>query len=168
MKINTCDQNRTIITKRKILHISFLATLVLFSTACSSTPNHELQNFDYTEAIRTFKAKQHNTPGVWTCSYSEINNTKAIENATSLMVEVDEKYIYIKKNNRLIELFLEARKKEIATYKNNQENLYLRTKIIKRSNYSEYQESHDRIVEAEVESSGHSYRLQLLGEACGI
>ena len=168
MKIYACPQSNTAISTKKIAHALFLAALVLFSTACSSRPKHELQSFDYKEAIRTFQEQQHNTPGVWTCSYSENSSTKAAKDTKSLMVEVDEKYIYIKKNNRLIELSLTTRKDAIATYKNNQENLYLQTKIIKRSNYSEYQDSHDRVVEAELESSGQHYRLQLLGEACGI
>lgn len=168
MKIDFCSFSRTTITTKAILHACFLVSLVLFSTACSSKQNHELQKFHYKEAIRIFKDQQHNTPGVWTCSYSESSSIKTIEDTTSLMVEIDEKYIYIKRDNRLIELFLTTRNNETAAYNNNSENLYLRIKIIKRSNYSEYQESHDRIVEAELESSGRSYSFLLLGEACGI
>lgn len=167
MKTNHQKYRKNNSTK-KITDVFFLIILFLSSTACSSKPQNELQIFNYKDAIRVFQEQQHDTPGVWTCSYAEKNNTKTNTDAESLMVEIDEQYIYIKHNNQFIELSLMTRDKEKSIYKDKQKNLSLQVDIINKSNYSEYQESHDRIIEIELKISGENYKQQLLGEACGI
>jgi len=167
MKINHQTNRKSNLIK-KTPQLIILISILLSSTACSSKSLHELQSFEYKEAIRAFQEQQHDTPGVWTCSYTEKSNTGSITNAESLMVEIDEKYIYVKHNNQLTELSLTTRHKENSTYKDKKENLSLQINVINKSNYSEYRESHDRIAEAELDVSGEKYKLQLLGEACGI
>lgn len=167
MNINHQTHRKSSLIKKTPQFI-LLISILLSSTACSSKSLNELQIFEYKEAIRAFQEKQHDTPGVWTCSYIEKSNTESITDAESLMVEIDEKYIYVKHNNQLTELSLTTRHKENSIYKDKKENLSLQINVIKKSNYSEYRESHDRIAEAELNVSGEKYKLQLLGEACGI
>ncbi|VXC69369.1 conserved hypothetical protein [Pseudomonas sp. 9AZ] len=167
MKTSTKIQSKNNFTE-KTTKLVFLVSILLFSTACSSKPLNEFQSFEYKEAIRAFQEQQHDTPGVWTCSYTENSKVRPSTNAESLLVEVDEKYIYVKHNNQITELSLTTRDNEKSTYKNKQEGLSLKINIINKINYSEYQESHDRTIEAELEASGKIYKLQLLGEACGI
>jgi len=167
MKSSFKIQHKNNLTK-KITKLFSLVIILLSSTACSSKPLNELQSFEYKEAIRAFQEQQHDTPGVWTCSYTEKSNTESIKDAESLIVEIDEKYIYVKHNNQLTELSLTTRHKENSIYKDKKENLSLQINVINKSNYSEYRESHDRIAEAELNVSGEKYKLQLLGEACGI
>ena len=129
MKTSTKIQSKNNFTE-KTTKLVFLVSILLFSTACSSKPLNEFQSFEYKEAIRAFQEQQHDTPGVWTCSYTENSKVRPSTNAESLLVEVDEKYIYVKHNNQITELSLTTRDNEKSTYKNKQEGLSLKINII--------------------------------------
>jgi hypothetical protein len=153
---------------RKASNLALLIIPILFSTACNSAPSNKLQTFNYKDATRFFQNQHHDSPGVWSCSYTK---NKLSENTTSpevLMQEIDEAYLYIKQNDNIVELALSSKKENFTEYKNIPNHLSARIKIIKRSNYSEYQESHDRIVEVKIKTPENNYSLHLLGEACGI
>lgn len=146
-----------------------LLASALLSTTCSSAQRHELQIFDYTEAMHAFQEQKHDTPGVWICSYIAHNrNTNTPEDTKILILEVDEKYLYIKNNNRIEELELTSRAGKKEKFTSAQTNSIIELTIVKRSNFSEYQESHDRIVNATIKGPEGNYSLQLFGEACGI
>ncbi len=157
---------RTLIRKLSILPLLIIPTL--FSTACNSAPQNKLQLFDYRDAIRFFEKQHPNDSGAWLCSYTEHKIPEGTNPPEILIQEIDAAYLYIKKNNNIIELIRSSEKENPTEYTSIQSRLDVRIKIIKESNFSEYQESHDRIVEVEINTPGEKYSLQLLGESCGI
>ncbi len=84
------------------------------------------------------------------------------------MVEIDEKYLYIKNSKNIIELTRISEDSETIDYTNKQLPINVRVKLLKISNFSEYQESHDRTVEVAVSTPTNRYSLQLLGKNYGI
>lgn len=164
----TYQKNSITILIRKLSSLSLLIMPILFSAACNSAPQSKLQLFNYKDATSIFQKQHQDSPGVWLCSYTESKLPKNTASADVLMQEIDEKYLYIKKDNNIIELTRSSEKDNPTEYKNIPNHLSARIKIIKRSNYSEYQESHDRIVEVKINTPENNYSLHLLGEACGI
>lgn len=119
--------------------------------------------------MQVFQEQKHDTPGVWICSYIiHGKNTNTSEDKKILILEVDEKYLYIKNNNSIEEFILTSRAGKNESFTSTQKNSTIELTIIKRSNFSEYQESHDRIVNATIKGPEGDYSIQLFGEACGI
>lgn len=149
--------------------LSLISLFLLFLTsACSTSQANKLEPFDFKDATRKFRDQQHDTPGVWYCSYSEHKTSENAATQEALMVEIDEKYLYIKNSKNIIELTRTQEDSETIDYSNKQLSINARIKPLKISNFSEYQESHDRTVEVEVSTPANRYSLQLFGESCGI
>lgn len=152
---------------RRPSNISALIITILFSAACNSAPQNELQPFNYKDANRLFEKQRHDG-GVWFCGYTENKRSENADPEEVLIAEIDEKYLYIKRNNNIIELIRSSETRSPNEYKDTENHLSAQIKIIKRSNYSEYQESHDREVVIEIKTPENNYSLYLLGESCGI
>jgi hypothetical protein len=163
----TRQTNNTTTLTRRLSNISALTIAILFSTACNSAPQNELQPFNYKDANRLFEKQRHDG-GVWFCGYAENKSSENTDPEEVLIAEIDEKYLYIKKSNNIIELIRDPENNDTINYSNASQHISARIKILKLSNFSEYQESHDRTVEIEISTPKNRYSLQLLGESCGI
>ncbi|WP_394235662.1 hypothetical protein [Pseudomonas anguilliseptica] len=153
--------------KKDLSLISSFFTFFLIS-ACSTSQINTLEPFYFEDATRKFIDQQHDTPGVWYCSYSEHKKSGNSATQEALMVEIDEKYLYIKNSKNIIELTRISEDSETIDYTNKQLPINVRVKLLKISNFSEYQESHDRTVEVAVSTPTNRYSLQLLGKNYGI
>lgn len=153
---------------KKKLHLTLSSITFILISACSISPANELDPFDFKDATREFRDKQHDTPGVWFCGYRERKTSENPTTPKALMVEIDEEYLYIKKGNDIIELNRTSEDSDTISYANSSQHINAHIKILERSNFSEYMESHDRTVEVEISTPKSSYSLQLFGEGCGI
>ncbi|WP_167144058.1 hypothetical protein [Pseudomonas sp. OTU750018] len=165
--INYLLNKTTIFMKKYLSLISSLFTFFLIS-ACSTSQANKLEPFDFKDATRKFRDQQHDTPGVWYCGYRKHKTSENAVTQQALMVEIDEKYLYIKNRNNIIELIRTLEDNETIYYTNTSPPINARIKLLKISNFSEHQESHDRTVEVEVSTPENKYSLQLLGKSCGI
>lgn len=159
----------------KTLFIAFGLTLTAIAPAravLAPTPiegDPLLSQVGYQEAQQRFRSQKYDSPGVWLCGYSLARQDYSVApKAPRLLVEIDEHYLYLKNAGELIELTSAEQTNNRVEYKNAAGDMRVVINILKRNNFSEYQESHDRQVEARIEMLGKVENLKLKGQSCGI
>ncbi|WP_409301331.1 hypothetical protein [Pseudomonas sp. KCJK8993] len=143
----------------------FLA-LALPSALAGSQPR--LEQVGYREALGWFHSQQYDDPGSWICGYSLAREDYSVApKAPRLLVEVAQRFLYLKTGGQLLELTGAAQSPERSEYQNLGAGIRITLDILKRNNFSEYQESHDRQVLARIEINDQVQTLTLKGQSCG-
>lgn len=131
-------------------------------------PSTVLTQVGYREALKWFNSQKYDSPGVWLCGYSLARPDYSVApKAPRLLVEIDEHFLYLKTGGQLIELTSGAQSNNRVEYQNASADMRVTLNILKRNNFSEYQESHDRQVVAHIEIAGQVETLTLKGQSCG-
>lgn len=127
-----------------------------------------LAQIGYREALNWFHSQKYDSAGVWLCGYSLAREDYSVApKAPRLLVEVDERFLYLKTGGQLVELTGAAQGPERSEYQNAGAHIRVTLNILKRNNFSEYQESHDRQVLAKIEMNDQIQTLTLKGQSCG-
>ncbi|MCO7571804.1 hypothetical protein NJH78_17625 [Pseudomonas chlororaphis] len=127
-----------------------------------------LGQIGYREALNWFHSQQYDSRGSWLCGYSLAREDYSVAaKAPRLLVEVDERYLYLKSGGQLLELTGGTQGPERSEYQNAGAHIRVTLNILKRNNFSEYQESHDRQVLARIEINDQVETLTLKGQSCG-
>jgi hypothetical protein len=122
----------------------------------------------YREALQWFHSQKYDSPGSWLCGYSLAREDYSVApKAPRLLVEVDQRFLYLKSAGQLVELTGTAQGPERSEYQNASAHIRVTLNILKRNNFSEYQESHDRQVLARIEMKDQVETLTLKGQSCG-
>lgn len=131
-------------------------------------PGSALTQVGYREALKWFNSQKYDSPGIWLCGYSLARPDYSVApKAPRLLVEIDEHFLYLKTGGQLVELTSGAQSNNRVEYQNASADMRVTLNILKRNNFSEYQESHDRQVEARIEIAGQVETLKLKGQSCG-
>ncbi|NBF00932.1 hypothetical protein GV819_01370 [Pseudomonas sp. Fl5BN2] len=142
--------------------------LALGLSSASAAGNSRLSQIGYREALSWFHSQQYGSSGAWLCGYSLAREDYSVApKAPRLMVEVDERFLYLKTGGQLVELTGVAQGPERSEYQNAGAHIRVTLNILKRNNFSEYQESHDRQVLAQIEMNDQVETLTLKGQSCG-
>lgn len=143
----------------------FLA-LGLPSALAGSQPR--LEQIGYREALSWFHSQKYDDTGSWICGYSLAREDYSVTpKAPRLLVEVAQRFLYLKIGGQLLELTGEVQSPERSEYQNLGAGIRITLDILKRNNFSEYQESHDRQVLARIEINDQVQTLTLKGQSCG-
>jgi hypothetical protein len=121
------------------------------------------QGITYSEARAELAMLQPDAVGVWTCGYKTSPTSQEV-----VMFEIDEQFLYLKQRNHIWQLTQKSAGENSMVYTLPDGSLVVRMEILQRTNFSEYQESHDRQVTVEIENQGRSEKRDLYGEDCGI
>lgn len=142
--------------------------LALNLPAAVAASELRLGQIGYREALGWFHSQQYDSRGSWLCGYSLAREDYSVAaKAPRLLVEVDERYLYLKSGGQLLELTGGAQGPERSEYQNAGAHIRVTLNILKRNNFSEYQESHDRQVLAKIEMNDQVETLTLKGQSCG-
>lgn len=142
--------------------------LALNLPAAWAAGDSRLGQIGYREALSWFHSQQYDSRGSWLCGYSLAREDYSVPaKAPRLLVEVDERYLYLKSGGQLLELTGGAQGPERSEYQNAGAHIRVTLNILKRNNFSEYQESHDRQVLAKIEMNDQVETLTLKGQSCG-
>ncbi|WP_025130778.1 hypothetical protein [Pseudomonas sp. PH1b] len=143
----------------------------LFSLGLSSAAagnDSRLEQIGYREALAWFHSQKYESSGAWLCGYSLAHEDYSVApKAPRLLVEVDERYLYLKTGGKLVELTGAAQSPQRSEYQSAGAAIRVTLDILKRNNFSEYQESHDRQVLAKIEMNDQVETLTLKGQSCG-
>lgn len=143
----------------------------LFSLGLSSAAagnDSRLEQIGYREALSWFHSQKYDSSGAWLCGYSLAREDYSVApRAPRLLVEVDQRFLYLKTAGQLVELTGAAQGLERSEYQNTGAHIRVTLNILKRNNFSEYQESHDRQVLARIEMNDQVETLTLKGQSCG-
>ncbi|MGZ0704464.1 hypothetical protein [Pseudomonas piscis] len=127
-----------------------------------------LDQIGYREALNWFHSQKYDSSAAWICGYSLAQEGyKVAAKAPRLLVEVAEQFLYLKTGGQLVELTGAAQGPERSEYRNASAGIRVTLNILKRNNFSEYQESHDRQVLARIEINDQVQTLTLKGQSCG-
>ncbi|MGC5704383.1 hypothetical protein J4P02_29690 [Pseudomonas sp. NFXW11] len=149
-----------------ILAMGCMLALGWSSTALGS--DSRLAQIGYREALNWFHSQNYASSGAWLCGYSLAREDYSVASkAPRLLVEVDERYLYLKTGGQLVELTGGTQGPKRSEYQNAGARIRVTLDILKRNNFSEYQESHDRQVLAHVEIADQIETLTLKGQSCG-
>ncbi|MGE7958760.1 hypothetical protein ACQKQA_19605 [Pseudomonas sp. NPDC089530] len=149
----------------KIFMARALACLLLLSGAVCAEKNNISKGFDvitYEEALEKFN-EEHSDEN-YRCQYSL---SGANENSPLTVVEI-ENFIYLKKNGSIIELVGKDRGVNTGSYSSRDGELKILYKVLKKYNFSEYQESDDRDVKVKFIYQGQVEVVKMYGIRCGI
>lgn len=142
--------------------------LSMNSAFAVAEPGSALTQVGYREALKWFNSQKYDSPGIWLCGYSLARPDYSVApKAPRLLVEIDEHFLYLKTGGQLVELTSGAQSNNRVEYQNASADMRVTLNILKRNNFSEYQESHDRQVEARIEIAGQVETLKLKGQSCG-
>jgi len=146
-----------------------LGCLLALSLSSASAGNgSQLGQIGYREALSWFHSQQYDSSGAWLCGYSLAREDYSVApKAPRLLVEVDQRFLYLKSAGQLVELTGAAQGPERSEYQNASAHIRVTLNILKRNNFSEYQESHDRQVLARIEINDQVETLTLKGQSCG-
>ena len=122
-----------------------------------------METFDFKEATARHLSP-HNEGFVSQCAYN-LPGQEFSDGA--LVVELDSS-LYLKWQGALIELDQLSIGEDSAEYANRNHMIQLSYRIMRRFNFSEYQESDDREVDVRIDTPTGSRALQLIGKSCGI
>ena len=91
------------------LMLRAIAATALFLTGilAASSPAYaaSLEPLSYKEALSRFNATDHDSPGVWLCGYSITDQHFTMrEGMSTSLVEVDERFLYLRNNGEIVEL----------------------------------------------------------------
>ena len=147
---------------------STLALIGLLAT-CSTVFSKELEPLFYKEALAVFKTAGHDSPGVWLCGYSLTDQHFTTRNGLSpSLIEVDEQFLYLRKDGEIIELETSDIGKPISLYRSRNGEITVTMKVLRQFKKSEYGESHDRQAEATLRAPHTTINVFLLGRSCGV
>lgn len=170
----TPDRTPALAAALRRLGRSGAAAMVLGSILALNLPSawaagdSRLDQIGYREALNWFHSQQYDSTGAWLCGYSLAREDYSVApKAPRLLVEVDERYLYLKSGGQLLELTGGAQGPERSEYQNAGAHIHVTLNILKRNNFSEYQESHDRQVLAKIEMNDRVETLTLKGQSCG-
>ncbi|AIC23036.1 hypothetical protein EY04_30235 [Pseudomonas chlororaphis] len=167
-----CSQNELLGTDMNF-HTIFFKTFIARALACSlflsgaayAEKNNISKGFDvitYEEALEKFN-EEHSGES-YRCQYSLSGGN---ENSPLTAVEIED-FIYLKKNGSIIELSGKDRDENAGSYSSRDGELKMSYKVLKKYNFSEYQESDDRDVEFKFSYQGEVEVLKMHGIRCGI
>ncbi|AZD76452.1 hypothetical protein [Pseudomonas chlororaphis] len=142
-----------------------LACLLLLSGAACAEKNNISKGFDvitYEEALEKFN-EEHSDEN-YRCQYSL---SGVSENSPLTAVEIED-FVYLKKNGSIIELAGKDRDENTGSYSSRDGELKMSYKVLKKYNFSEYQESDDRDVEVKFTYQGKVEVVKMYGIRCGI
>lgn len=145
--------------------------IVLTGILAAGSPAYaaSLEPLSYKEALSRFNAKDHESPGVWLCGYSITDqNFPFREGMSTSLIEVDERFLYLRNNGEIVELETSDTGKPMLVYRSRNGDVRLTMKVLKQFNASEYGESHDRQAEANLHTPHATTRIFLLGRSCGV
>ncbi|UUY09485.1 hypothetical protein LRS11_05455 [Pseudomonas sp. J452] len=152
---------------RAIAATGILLTGILVASAPAYAAS--LEPLSYKEALSRFNATGHDSPGVWLCGYSITDQHFTMrEGMSTSLVEVDERFLYLRNNGEIVELETSDTGKRRLVYRSRNGDVRLTMKVLKQFNTSEYGESHDRQAEATLHTPHATTRLFLLGRSCGV
>ncbi|BAV78199.1 hypothetical protein PCAU_5990 [Pseudomonas chlororaphis subsp. aurantiaca] len=149
----------------KTFMVHALACLLFMSGAAYAEENNISKGFDaitYEEALEKFNEKHSDENYRCQYSLSGVN-----ENSPLTAVEIED-FIYLKKNGSIIELAGKDRDENAGSYSSRDGVLNMSYKVLKKYNFSEYQESDDRDVEFKFSYQGKVEVVKMHGIRCGI
>lgn len=150
--------------------LAYLSMLFLFS-ACTVQPHKEklslqLQNLIYADALQAYRSTARNENYRCTHQLADDNYT-ASAYAKFVAVEIDD-VLYVKHNHLLVELEQTQLNENSAHYENTIKQIEAGYLIIKRFNYSEYNESNDRHVDLWIKTPKGTQHMKTFGYRCGV
>lgn len=149
----------------KTFMVRTLACLLFLSGAACAEKNNISKGFDvitYEEALEKFN-EEHSDEN-YRCQYSLFGVS---ENSSLTAVEIED-FIYLKKNGSIIELVGKDRDENAGSYSSRDGGLKISYKVLKKYNFSEYQESDDRDVEIKFTYQGKVEVVKMYGIRCGV
>ncbi|AZC25228.1 MULTISPECIES: hypothetical protein [Pseudomonas] len=156
----------TVLLRRLFVPACVASLLSLPSALASSQPR--LEPIGYREALNWFHSQKYDNSGAWICGYSLAREDYSVApKAPRLLVEVAERFLYLKTGGQLVELTGAVQSPQRSEYQNPGAGIRITLDILKRNNFSEYQESHDRQVLARIEINDQVETLRLKGQSCG-
>ncbi|WP_143492585.1 hypothetical protein [Pseudomonas chlororaphis] len=148
----------------KLMVVCVLACSLFLSGTARAEKNIIDNGFEiitYEEALGRFYEKHSDEN--YRCQYSLLGVS---ENSPLTAVEI-ENYFYLKKNGNIIELVGKGRDENTGNYSTRDGELKISYKVLRKYNFSEYQESDDRDVEFRFSYQDRVEVVKMYGIRCG-